>query len=59
MLRSNQEWWPNRLDLRVLRRNCPLSDPTDKDFDYASELKALDVDALKKDIVEVMTTSQD
>jgi len=59
MPRSNQDWWPNRLNLQVLRQNCPLSDPTDKDFDYAAELKTLDVDALKKDIIEVMTTSQE
>ena len=56
---SNQDWWPDQLNLKVLRQNSPLSDPMDKDFDYAEAVKPLDVDALKKDIEEVMTTSQD
>jgi catalase-peroxidase len=56
---SNQDWWPNRLNLKVLRQNSPLSDPMGRDFDYAEEFKTLDVEALKKDIIEVMTTSQD
>ena len=56
---SNQDWWPGQLNLKVLRQNSPLSDPMDKDFDYAEAVKPLDVDALKKDIEEVMTTSQD
>ena len=56
---SNQYWWPGQLSLKALRQNSPLSDPMDKDFDYARAVKAIDVDALKKDIEEVMTTSQD
>ncbi len=56
---SNQDWWPDQLNLKVLRQNSPLSDPMGKDFDYAEAVKPLDVDALNKDIEEVMTTSQD
>ena len=56
---SNQYWWPDQLDLKALRQNSPLSDPMGEDFDYAEAVKTLDVDALKKDIDEVMTTSQD
>ena len=56
---TNQYWWPNQLSLKALRRNSPLSDPMGRDFDYAEAFKGLDVDALKKDIEEVMTTSQD
>ena len=55
---SNQYWWPGQLSLKALRQNFPLSDPMDKDFDYAEAVKTIDVDALKKDIEEVMTTSQ-
>ena len=57
--RSNQDWWPNQLDLQVLRQHSPGSNPMGEDFDYAEEFKTLDVDALKRDVVEVMTTSQD
>ncbi len=57
--RSNNDWWPNQLDLKVLHEHSPLSDPIGGDFDYAEEFKALDLEALKRDIVEVMTTSQD
>ena len=56
---SNQDWWPDQLNLKALRQNSPLSDPMDEDFDYAEAVKTLDVDALKKDVEEVMTTSQD
>ena len=56
---SNQYWWPGQLSLKALRQNSSLSDPMDKDFDYAEAVKTIDVDALKKDIEEVMTTSQD
>ena len=56
---TNQDWWPNQLNLKVLRQNSALSDPMDDDFDYAEAVKTLDVDALKKDIEEVMTTSRD
>ncbi len=56
---SNKDWWPEQLNLKVLRRNSPLSDPMGEDFDYAEAVKTLDVNALKNDIEEVMTTSQD
>ena len=56
---SNRDWWPNQLNLKVLRQNSPLSNPMGKDFNYAEEFKTLDLDALKKDIYELMTTSQD
>ena len=56
---SNQQWWPDQLSLKALRQNSPQSDPMGADFDYAEAVKNLDVDALKKDIEEVMTTSQD
>jgi catalase-peroxidase len=57
--RTNRDWWPNQPDLTVLPRHSPRSDPRGEDFDYATEFESLDVDALKRDIVEVMTTSQD
>jgi catalase-peroxidase len=57
--RSNQDWWPDQLDLSVLHQHSPGFDPMGADFDYAAEFKTLDVDALKRDIFEVMTTSQD
>ncbi|MEX2207071.1 MAG: catalase/peroxidase HPI [Myxococcota bacterium] len=56
---SNRDWWPNQLNLKVLRQNSPSSDPMGRDFNYAEEFKTLDLDALKKDIEAVMTTSQD
>ena len=56
---SNQYWWPDQLSLKALRQNSPLSDPMGEDFNYAEAVKTLDVDALKKDVEEVMTTSQD
>jgi len=57
--RSNQDWWPNQLNLKVLQQNSPQSDPMGEEFNYAEEFKTLDLDAVKKDIMEVMTTSQD
>ena len=56
---TNQNWWPNQLSLKALRQDSPLSDPMDKDFDYAEAFKTLDLGAVKKDIEQVMTTSQD
>ena len=56
---TNQTWWPDQLSLKPLRQNAPDSDPMGDDFDYAEAVKDLDVDALRKDIEEVMTTSQD
>ena len=57
--RTNQDWWPNQLDLPVLHQHSPRSNPMGEDFNYAEEFKTLDLDALKRDIFEVMTTSQD
>jgi catalase-peroxidase len=56
---TNRDWWPNQLDLQVLHTHSPLSNPMDEDFSYPKEFKTLDVEALKRDIIEVMTTSQD
>ena len=56
--RSNQDWWPNRLNLKVLHQNPPARDPMGAEFDYAEAFKTLDLGALKKDIEQVMTTSQ-
>ncbi|MFC7975836.1 catalase/peroxidase HPI [Streptomyces cinereoruber] len=57
--RTNRDWWPNQLDLQVLHQHSPLSDPMGEDFDYAAEFATLDLDALKRDVFEVMTASQD
>jgi len=57
--KTNQDWWPNQPNLQVLHHNSRLATPLGEDFDYKQEFKALDVDALKRDIFEVMTTSQD
>jgi catalase-peroxidase len=57
--RTNQDWWPNQLDLSVLHQHSALSNPMGEDFNYAEEFKTLDLDALKRDLIEVMTTSQD
>jgi catalase-peroxidase len=56
---SNQDWWPNQLNLDVLHQHSSLSNPLDEDYNYAEEFKSLDLDALKRDIIVVMTTSQD
>ncbi len=56
---SNQDWWPNQLNLSVLHQNSPMADPMGDDFDYAKEFASLDLGALKKDITALMTTSQD
>jgi catalase-peroxidase len=56
---SNRDWWPNQLKLNILRQNSSLSNPMDKDFNYAKEFSSLDFQALKKDIFELMTDSQD
>ena len=57
--RSNRDWWPNQLNLNLLHQNAPASNPMGKDFNYAEAFKTLDLDALKRDLMEVMTTSQD
>jgi len=56
---TNHDWWPNQLKLNILRQHSELSDPMDKDFDYAKEFNSLDLAAVKKDIVDILTTSQD
>ena len=56
--RSNRDWWPNQLNLRVLHQNPAVADPMDEDFDYAAEFRTLDLDAVTEDIEAVMTTSQ-
>jgi catalase-peroxidase len=55
----NTDWWPNQLKLNILRQHADLSNPMDKSFDYAAAFKSLDYDALKKDLFNLMTTSQD
>ena len=57
--RTNKDWWPDQLDLSVLNAHSPVADPMGKDFNYAEEFKKLDVEALKQDVIKVMTTSQD
>ncbi len=56
---GNQGWWPNRLNLKILAKNPAVADPMGDDFNYAEEFESLDLDAVKKDIEEVLTTSQD
>ncbi len=56
---SNRDWWPNQLKLNILRQNSSKSDPMGKAFDYAKEFRSLNLDAIKKDIFDLMTTSQD
>src|ERR1700756_3494251 len=58
-MRSNKDWWPNQLNLRILRQNSPQSDPMGKDFNYAEAFKELDLKALKKDLAALMTDSED
>ena len=57
--RTNQDWWPNQLNLQVLRQHSAQSNPIGPDFNYAEEFKTVDLDALKRDMFELMTTSQD
>ncbi|AZO61936.1 MAG: catalase/peroxidase HPI [Mesorhizobium sp.] len=57
--RTNRDWWPNLLDLGVLHQQSNLSDPMGEDFDYATEFRSLDLDAVIKDLHHVMTDSQD
>lgn len=56
---SNRDWWPNSLNLGILRQHSTLSDPMESDFDYREEFKTLDLEAVKKDLMELMTDSQD
>src|SRR5689334_14892814 len=57
--RTNKDWWPNQVDVSILHQHSRLSDPMDEGFNYADEFKTLDVEALRRDLVQVMTTSQD
>ncbi|MEM8999452.1 MAG: catalase/peroxidase HPI [Bacteroidota bacterium] len=56
---TNRDWWPNALNLNILRQHSSLVDPMDEDFDYASAFKALDLPALKKDLTDLMTDSKE
>jgi catalase-peroxidase len=56
---TNKDWWPDQVDLSVLHKHAPQASPMAEDFNYAEEFKKLDVEALKRDVFEVMTTSQD
>lgn len=56
---QNRDWWPNQLNLNILRQHSSLSNPMDKDFNYAEEFKKLDLAAVKKDLFDLMTDSQD
>ena len=57
--RSNKDWWPNQLNLKILHQNPPSADPMGGEFDYAEEFKSLDLATVKKDVEQVMTDSQD
>ena len=57
--RTNKDWWPDQLDLSILHQPSPLSDPMGDGFNYAEEFKSLDLEALRRDLTRVMTTSQD
>ena len=57
--RSNRDWWPNQLNIRILHQNSRMSDPMGEGFNYAEEFKKLDLKALKKDLYALMTDSQD
>jgi catalase-peroxidase len=56
---TNKDWWPNQLNLKILHQHSNLSNPLDKDFNYAEEFKKLDLDAIKKDLFELMKDSKD
>ena len=56
---SNERWWPESLNLKILRKHSQVADPMDADFDYAAEFASVDLDELRRDVNEVMTTSQD
>jgi catalase-peroxidase len=57
--RTNRDWWPNQLDLSVLHKHSPSSSPMEEEFDYAAEFSTLDVEALREDLMALMTESQD
>ncbi len=56
---ANRDWWPDHLDVQILHRNSPASDPLGKEFDYAKEFKSLDINAVIKDLTALMTDSQE
>lgn len=56
---TNKDWWPNQLNLKILHQHSNLSNPLDKDFNYAEEFKKIDLDAIKKDLFELMKDSKD
>ena len=56
---ANQHWWPNQLNLKILNQNSPQARPLEESFDYAEAFKGLDLTALKKDLTDLMTNSQD
>ncbi|MEW2251296.1 catalase/peroxidase HPI [Streptomyces sp. NPDC058733] len=56
---GNRQWWPERLNLKILAKNPPVANPMGEDFDYAEAFQSLDLPAVKRDIAEVLTTSQD
>ena len=56
---SNQDWWPNQLNLKILHQHSPQSNPMGEVFSYAEEFETLDLDAVKRDIFDLMRTSQD
>jgi catalase-peroxidase len=56
---TNQDWWPNQLNIKILHQNANSSDPMGEDFDYSKEFESLDLDAVQKDLIALMTDSQD
>jgi catalase-peroxidase len=57
--RSNQDWWPDQLNLKILHQHSPLSDPMGEGFDYAGEFESLDLAAVKRDLRALMTDTQE
>jgi len=57
--RTNKDWWPDQLDLSMLHQHSPMSNPFGESFNYTEEFKKLDLEALKRDLIQVMRTSQD
>jgi catalase-peroxidase len=57
--KTNRDWWPNQLDLSVLHHHSNLSNPMEEEFEYAEQFKNLDIEALRQDLVALMTTSQE
>lgn len=56
---TNQDWWPNKLNVDILRQHSSLSNPMDDDYDYAEEFKKLDLKEVKQDLYDLMTDSQE